>query len=114
MRVAVLGGTQFIGRATTARLLNAGCEVTLINRGKTENPFAGSVRHIVCDRRSSGLAGSFVYAADAFVLASISGRSKCFMSAILPHASPTPRRPTRVVAMADVVEVVDDMTRTLR
>jgi nucleoside-diphosphate-sugar epimerase len=52
MRVLVIGGTQFIGRATTKALLDEGHEVTTLNRGRTPNPFAGAVKHITgIDRR---------------------------------------------------------------
>lgn len=50
-RVLVIGGTQFIGRATVSSLLRIGCDVTLVNRGKTHNPFGSRVRTITCDRR---------------------------------------------------------------
>ena len=51
LRVLVIGGTSFIGRATTEALLAAGASVTLANRGHTANPFGDVVRHISCDRR---------------------------------------------------------------
>jgi nucleoside-diphosphate-sugar epimerase len=48
-RVLVVGGTQFMGRATVALLLDSGFTVTILNRGRTANPFA-EVRHVCCDR----------------------------------------------------------------
>ena len=51
-RILVIGGTQFIGRATVQALLAQGHSVTLLNRGKTANPFDGQVERVVlCDRR---------------------------------------------------------------
>lgn len=53
MRTLVIGGTEFIGRATVSALLDVGAEVTLVNRGITPNPFGCSVRHVRCDRRQA-------------------------------------------------------------
>ena len=59
-RVLVIGGTQFMGRATVAALLqNGGYDLTILNRGRTESPFEGLVRHVVCDRRKRAL-GAFI------------------------------------------------------
>ncbi|MCP4902391.1 MAG: NAD-dependent epimerase/dehydratase family protein, partial [bacterium] len=51
MRVLVIGGTRFVGRAITEHLLREGHDVTLLNRGLTADPFATQVRRIVGDRR---------------------------------------------------------------
>jgi len=40
-RALVVGGTRFIGRHLVTELLDSGYEVTLLNRGTHENPFAG-------------------------------------------------------------------------
>ena len=50
----VIGGTRFIGRHVVTELLAAGYEVTLLNRGTRENPFADQpdVDHITGDRKS--------------------------------------------------------------
>ena len=47
----MLGGTQFIGRATVRRLLSRGHQVALLNRGKSPHDFGDSVELIKCDRR---------------------------------------------------------------
>jgi 2'-hydroxyisoflavone reductase len=39
-RALVIGGTRFIGRHLVTELLDSGYEVTLLNRGTHENPFA--------------------------------------------------------------------------
>ena len=55
--VLILGGTQFIGRATVEALLaTAKYEITIVTRGRTPSPFDGdaSVRHVLCDRRNGG------------------------------------------------------------
>ena len=57
-RVLILGGTQFIGRATVEALLTSSeqYELTIVTRGRTPSPFDGnaSVRHVLCDRRNGG------------------------------------------------------------
>ena len=51
MRILVLGGTQFVGRHIVAALLErGGHHVTLLNRGRTENPFGDSVEAVRGDR----------------------------------------------------------------
>ncbi len=50
MRVLVIGGTRFIGRATVPELLRRGHEVTIFHRGKTPNPFGDQVTERLGDR----------------------------------------------------------------
>ena len=50
MRVAVLGGTRFIGRAITLELARAGHEVTVFHRGKSEPDELADVGHVHVDR----------------------------------------------------------------
>ncbi len=50
MRVLVIGGTRFIGRATVPELLRRGHEVTLFHRGKTPNPFGDQVTELLGNR----------------------------------------------------------------
>ena len=51
-RILVLGGTQFMGRLMIERLLELGHDVTMSNRGVSDNPFAGDgrVALLQCDR----------------------------------------------------------------
>ena len=50
-KVLIVGGTQFMGRVTVSRLVQAGYEVTIVTRGVSENPHPrAAVRHLVCDR----------------------------------------------------------------
>lgn len=50
MQVLVLGGSRFIGRAVVERLLMEGHRVTLVNRGRTPDPFGTQVSRVVGDR----------------------------------------------------------------
>ncbi len=54
MRVLVIGGTRFIGRATVPELLRRGHEVTLFHRGRTPSPFGGDVAELLGDRLDRG------------------------------------------------------------
>jgi nucleoside-diphosphate-sugar epimerase len=51
MRVVVIGGTRFIGRALVSELLGAGHEVAVVHRGIHEDLGGGQVEHIHTDRR---------------------------------------------------------------
>ena len=50
MKVLVLGGTQFVGRALVEVSLEAGHELTLFHRGKT-NPASSSCWHVPSSKR---------------------------------------------------------------
>ena len=50
MRLMVLGGTQFVGRALVADALARGHEVTLFNRGRTNPDLFPEVEHLHGDR----------------------------------------------------------------
>ncbi len=46
MRVLVVGGTRFIGAHAARQLVEAGADVTVFHRGKSENPVLPTVAHI--------------------------------------------------------------------
>ncbi len=50
MRVLVIGGSRFIGRAIVQRLLMEGHQVTLLNRGHAPDPFGTRVSRVIGDR----------------------------------------------------------------
>lgn len=51
MRVVIVGGTRFIGRALVSELLAAGHHVAVVHRGLHENAGHAQVRHIHTERR---------------------------------------------------------------
>ena len=55
-RALVVGGTRFVGRHTVEEFLDAGYEVTIFNRGTSENPFADDdrVERVEGDRTVEG------------------------------------------------------------
>jgi 2'-hydroxyisoflavone reductase len=59
MRILIVGGTSFVGRAIAWAALNAGHDVTVINRGQTPTDLPSSVTRLVGDRHGdlSALAG---------------------------------------------------------
>jgi 2'-hydroxyisoflavone reductase len=52
--VLIIGGTRFIGRHLVTELLDADYDVTLFNRGQSDDPFADrdDVGHVTGDRKS--------------------------------------------------------------
>ena len=50
MRILVLGGTQFVGRAFVESALAAGDELTLFHRGRTNPGIFPEVEHVIGDR----------------------------------------------------------------
>jgi hypothetical protein len=56
MRILVLGGTAFVGRAITEDALRSGAELSLFNRGKTGVDLFPGVRHLTGDRETGDYA----------------------------------------------------------
>ena len=52
MRILIVGGTSFVGRAIAWAALDAGHDVTVINRGETPSDLPPSVTRLVGDRRT--------------------------------------------------------------
>jgi len=50
VRIVVLGGTRFIGRAIVEELVRAGHDVLVVHRGNLEPDDMPPVRHLHCDR----------------------------------------------------------------
>ena len=53
MRILVIGGTRFVGYQLVWRLLAAGHQLTLLNRGSTPDPFGPRVERVRLDRTSA-------------------------------------------------------------
>ncbi len=53
MQVLVIGGTRFVGYQLVWRLLAAGQQVTLLNRGSTPDPFGSHVERLQVDRTTA-------------------------------------------------------------
>ena len=51
MRVLIVGGTSFVGRAVAFAALEKGHEVTVINRGQTPSDLPDVVTRLVGDRQ---------------------------------------------------------------
>ncbi len=51
MRILIVGGTSFVGRGIAWAALNAGHDVTVINRGQTPSDLPESVTRLVGDRQ---------------------------------------------------------------
>jgi nucleoside-diphosphate-sugar epimerase len=64
MRVLIIGGTGFTGPHTVRRLLDAGHEVTVFHRGRTEGDLPPEVRHLHCPSAVMGDRTSFLDFAD--------------------------------------------------
>ncbi len=52
VKILVIGGNRFMGRSLVWRLLFAGHQVTLVNRGRLADPFGARVTRLVADRSS--------------------------------------------------------------
>lgn len=69
MRIALLGGTRFIGVAIVEELLAAGHDVLVVHRGSAERDDAPVVPHVHADRRDVATVANALrdFAADAVV-----------------------------------------------
>lgn len=75
--ICVIGGTRYFGRKLVRRLLDDGHRVTLVNRGRTPDPFGSEVDRRVAD------------ATDPEALAAAAGASR--FDAVIHQMSYTPR-----------------------
>lgn len=89
MRLLVIGGTRFLGRAIVDAALEQGHDVTLFNRGQTNPYLYPGLKHIVGDR-DGGLAALDGHTWDAVVdtcgyVPRIAGDSARYLSSVLDH-----------------------------
>jgi 2'-hydroxyisoflavone reductase len=86
MRILIVGGTRFVGRAIAEAALAAEHEATLLHRGKTMPPSLDDAEHLLVDRDSDALRDA------------LSGRS---FDATVDVCAYVPRQ---VTALADALE----------
>lgn len=102
MHALVIGGTRFIGRHTVMDLLAHGYHVTLVTRGRHENPFAdhAKVQHVqvtgTTGRRSHALASGWCPTSSSIVSRWSPSRSPpqstCSLTSTPTCSSPRPMR----------------------
>lgn len=105
MRILVIGGSSFVGRAIVATALERGHDVTLFNRGRTDPGAFPQAEHIVGDRNGS-LAELDGRSWDATidVCAYVPGQVRGLLSALGPAAGHFTFISTISVYGRDVVE----------
>ena len=89
MRVAVIGGTRFIGRRIVEDLVQRGDEVVIVHRGETEPTDLVECRHLHASRAEfSSIAGE-VRAFDPDAVIDSLAMSRADVDAVLPHLPDT-------------------------
>lgn len=53
MKILIIGGNRFFGKKLTARLMQAGHNVTLLNRGNIDDGFGDKIHRLKCDRKNT-------------------------------------------------------------
>ncbi|MEH1013671.1 NAD-dependent epimerase/dehydratase family protein [Micromonospora sp. CPCC 206060] len=85
MRVAVIGGTEFIGRRVVERLTERGDEVLVIHRGHTEPADLPPCAHLHVDRRDFASVADQVRAFAPDAVVDSYALSRADVDAVLPH-----------------------------
>lgn len=85
MRVAVLGGTRFVGRAIVAELTGGGDEVVVVHRGETEPADLPAVTHVHTDRAGFADAADEVRRFGAEAVVDCTAYTAADVDAVLPH-----------------------------
>jgi nucleoside-diphosphate-sugar epimerase len=88
MRIAILGGTQFIGRAITDRLAAEGHELLVVHRGEHEPPELAAVEHAHVDRHDGPALAKAVAPFGAEAAVDISGMNAAAADAALGAFGP--------------------------
>jgi nucleoside-diphosphate-sugar epimerase len=100
MRVAVIGGTGFIGRHVTQWLAKDGADVTAIHRGQTPVRVAG-VRSLSADRKDTSMLATALAAAAPAVVVDMTAYTGADMEGLL-SALPRSLRGLVVISSGDV------------
>jgi len=85
MRIAVLGGTRFIGRRIVSDLVARGDEVLVVHRGSTEPPDLPLCRHIHASRADYASVADDVKAFEPTAIVDTLCMSQADADAVLPH-----------------------------
>src|SRR5258706_9373237 len=85
MKVAVIGGTRFIGRRIVADLAARGDEVLVVHRGETEPPDLAPCRHLHTDRSSFRDVAGEVAAFGPDAVVDTLAMSRFDVDAVLPY-----------------------------
>jgi nucleoside-diphosphate-sugar epimerase len=88
MRIAILGGTQFIGRAITSLLAGEGHELLVVHRGEHEPADLPDVRHAHVDRHDGPALREAVAGFQAEAAVDVSGMNARAASAALGALGP--------------------------
>jgi nucleoside-diphosphate-sugar epimerase len=104
MRVAVIGGTEFIGRRLVERLVGRGDEVLVVHRGQTEPEDAVECMHLHVDRREFAAATERVQAFRPDAVVDTIALTRADVDAVLPHL---PEAHLVVLSSMDVYRVYE-------
>src|SRR6266542_3761008 len=90
MRVAVIGGTQFIGRRVVEHLVERGDEVLVAHRGQTEPADLVPCAHLHVDRSDFATAAGEVSAFQPDAVVDTMALTRDDVTAVLPHLPDVP------------------------
>ena len=107
MRVIVLGGTKFVGRAITERLAAAGHELMVVHRGRTEPADLPPVRHLHCDRTELLRHADEISAFEPDAAVDVQGMNG--MDAAAALAVLPPKIPTVAISSVDVYRAYEGL-----
>ncbi len=102
MRVAVIGGTQFIGRRVVEHLVERGDEVLVAHRGQTEPADLVPCAHLHVDRSDFATAAGEVSAFQPDAVVDTMALTRDDVTAVLPHL---PDVPVVVLSSMDVYRI---------
>ncbi len=102
MRVLVLGGTRFIGRAVVERLLARGDEVLVVHRGESEPDDLPPCAHLHAERPELGGHSDELVAFGANAVVDTFAMTRTDVEAVLPVLPVLPDVPVVVLSSQDV------------
>lgn len=89
LRVLILGGTKFIGRAITGYFAARGDEVTVVHRGQAEPPDLADCQHIHVSRADFASVADQVAALRPDAVVDTLAMTRADVDAVLPHLPDT-------------------------